>query len=311
MRAALAAIAIAACLPAAALPRLDLEGFQDGDGAITVQHRGDTVDPYFALQALLLAQRFGLDAAEPAGRWIAWLMPRQKLDATFDRFCRRGPVWGPCKTADADDALHALWMQLLETHGVGLRASPARESHARSAQALARLQVPPGVYHVSPVYSHALFMDNLEVWSRLPRGSPPSRALAQAIEATFWDAAAGRYRVTTQPAGYGDAFYPDAVAQIYPLLLDYPLPARDRSRHYRQWMREHRGKWLAQGHSDFAWGVVALVAWREGDRQTAACWLRESLPLRRGAHWTVSDEVAFQVLAHRGAAPAPAGEACA
>ena len=311
MRFVLVAVAIAACLPAAALPRLDLDGFQDGDGAITVQHRGDSVDPYFALQALLLAERFGLDAAEPAARWIAWLLPRQKPDATFDRFCRRGPVWGPCKTADADDALHALWMQLLETRGDALRDSAARASHARSAEALARLQVPPGVYHVSPVYSHALFMDNLEVWSRLPRGSAPSRALGKAIEATFWDAAAGRYRVTTQPASHGTAFYPDAVAQIYPLLLDYPLAARDRRGHYRQWIRDHRAAWLVQGRSDFAWGLVALVAWREGDRQSAACWLRESLPLRRGAHWTVTDEVAFQVLAHRGAAPAAAREACA
>ncbi|HUP29100.1 MAG TPA: hypothetical protein VM122_02925 [Usitatibacter sp.] len=300
------ALLLALCPFAQASPRLDLAGFQDREGAITVQHGADTVDPYFALQALLLAQRHGLDATEAAQRWIAWLLPRQKPDATFDRFCRSGAAWAPCKTADADDSLLALWMQLLESMPGGFKADPARAaSHAASGRALERLFMPSwGVYHASPVYLHALFMDNLEVWSRLPARSEAARALERGIQSTFWDPASQRYRVTTQLAARGDAFYPDAVAQIYPLYLDFPAAPRERSRHYRDWMRQHGARWLAQGKDDFAWGLVAVVAWREGDRRATGCWMREAQALRRGPHWTVTDEVAYQVLEAKGAAPA-------
>ena len=48
---------------------LNLNGYMDNTGAITVQHGGDTVDPYFALQALLLAKAHGLDIAHLAPLW--------------------------------------------------------------------------------------------------------------------------------------------------------------------------------------------------------------------------------------------------
>jgi hypothetical protein len=301
-------LSLAACA-AEARARLDLEGFQDADGAISVQHRGDTVDPYFALQALLLARQQGLDAAGPLARFVAWLLPRQKPDATFDRFCRRGPVWAPCKTADADDALLSMWMQALEALPGGLSTDPRhRASHAAAQRSLERLRQPAhGLYYVSPVFMHALFMDNVEVWWRLPRGSAEARALQAAINRAFWDPAAARYRVSTQPGPGGSAFYPDTVAQIYPLLLDFPVVPRDRRLYYRKWMRAHRAEWLDQGTRDFAWGVVALVALRHGDLAASGCWMHAAPAVRHGPHWTVSDEVALQVLEHRGVAPARGG----
>ena len=111
---ALACFVLAAplCTSAAVL---DLEGYADTSGAISVQHQGDTVDPYFALQALLLAHSHGLDISTPAKAWGAWLVQRQKPDATFDRFCRNGPVWAPCKTADADDSVLGLWLAFMDS----------------------------------------------------------------------------------------------------------------------------------------------------------------------------------------------------
>ena len=89
-------------------PLLELDGFIDWTGAITVLHQGDFVDPYFALQALLLAQDNGLDITPAADKWIAWLLVRQKPDATFDRFCQSGQLWLGCKSSDADDAVLAM-----------------------------------------------------------------------------------------------------------------------------------------------------------------------------------------------------------
>lgn len=306
----------------AALPAqcavLDLSGYADASGAISVQRQGDTVDPYFALQALLLAQSHGLDTTTVASAWGEWLVARQKPDATFDRFCRHGPVWAACKTADADDSVLGLWVAFMDSQPAPLRRQPAWvRSRAAAQAALARLVDPTrGIYLVSPVYQHGLFMDNLELWAHEvlhPRASTPRQAnFTQAITAAFWDKERQRYLVSTQP-GQRDtvhAFYPDAVAQLFPLLVNFPgLPGGAR-RYYRQWMAAHRSEWLAQVHGDFAWGLVAIVALDHGDLPSARCWLQISLPHRHSAHWTVTDEVVAQILQSRALTAHPDPQAC-
>jgi len=298
--------ALAPGLPAHAHPLL-LEGYADADGAISVQHRGDTIDPYFALQALLLAHEFGLDVSPYAQRWADWLVSRQKPDSTFDRFCRAGPVWAPCKTADADDTLLALWLKFLDTMPKGLAQSAVwRQSHAASAQALQRLIDPQrGVYLVSPVYPHALFMDNLEVLSYTQpcrsdcaQVDAQRRRLERSIHDTFWNPDTGRFLVSTQPGQQQvtPAFYPEYVAQLYPMLFAFKLKTLNEGLHYRDWMRQHRASWLSQSKTDFAWGLVAIVALKARDYETAGCWLRDSAGARGTAHWIVTDEVARQIL---------------
>jgi hypothetical protein len=78
---------------------------------------------------------------------------------------------------------------------------------------------------VSPVYLHGLFMDNLEVWALADHGEADARKLAAAIHATFWDPVNKRYLVSTQleQRAQKPAFYPDHVAQVFPLLVGYPL----------------------------------------------------------------------------------------
>src|SRR5581483_4206184 len=81
--------------------------------ALTVHAGGDFVDPYFATKALIAAEEAGLNVDGPARRWIAWLLPRQRPDGRFERYCRADGAWRSCADADADDALSALWMELL------------------------------------------------------------------------------------------------------------------------------------------------------------------------------------------------------
>lgn len=308
----LALLLAAAGAPAAPSAELTLGDYQDAEGAISVVRQGDSVDPYFALQALQLAQDHGLEAQPAAQRWAQWLLPRQKPDATFDRFCRRGPVWGPCQTADADDSLLALWLMLLDT----LPPSPQRQDSRRAASvALQKLHDPArGIYLVSPVYQHGLFMDNLEVWDYLRRtgDSASAAALARAIQRVFWDGASRRFLVSTQPEQRHEKprFYPDAVAQVFPLLVRFPLLPGPASAYYRSWMRQHRAEWLAQVKTDFAWGLVAVLAWRQGDLPTARCWLRTTAAFRHTHHWTVTDEVAHQILSQNGVTPAAPQASC-
>lgn len=274
---------------------LDLHGYMDSTGAITVQHSGDTVDPYFALQALLLAQSHGLDIAQQAPAWSNWLASRYLATGQLGRYCKTRLGWAQCKPADGEDASLALWLiflnkapaKLLQTARIAVLKKRARQD-------LRALHDPQtGLYKVSKDLPYSLFMDNLEVWSAWP-----SPGLARAIQHHFWDAQLQVYRVSTQASHPHPmaVFYPDATAQLYPLLLKFPGVHGEASVFYRQWMAQHRGHWLSQMASDFPWGLIAMVAWEQGDLHTVQCWQQHALPLRHSLHWTVTDEVVAQIL---------------
>lgn len=299
---------------------LDLTGYADANGAISVIYAGDSVDPYFAMQALLLGQENGLDVSESAEKFVNWLVPYQKPDGTFNRFCRTPTkTWVSCQAADADDSLLAIWMKLLETMPLRLKSNPVwSKSYSVAKVSLEHLYQPSrGIYMVSPVYLHGLFMDNLEVWSlKVHLKQPGQRAeadqLAKTIQGTFWDPVNKRFIVSTQleQKAQKPAFYPDHVGQIFPLLVGFsPLPA-EASSYYRDWMRAHRAEWLSQGKADYPWGLLAVLALRQNDSDSAACWLRESTPLRHGPRWAVSDEVSYQILVAKGVKSASAVGSC-
>lgn len=305
---------------AGAAPRLDLAGYTDDSGAITVLHKGDSADPYFAMQALLLAHENGMDVSVPAEKFANWLVPRQKPDGTFDRFCRGADKkWVSCKTADADDSLLAMWMKLLETMPAQLARNPVwNKSYQISKVSLEHLYQPSrGIYMVSPLVLHGLFMDNLEVWSRMvhlkqPQQRTDSDKLARAIHATFWDPVNKRFLVSTQleQRAQKPAFYPDHVAQIFPLMFDFPLLPANARPYYRSWMAAHRAEWLMQGEADYPWGLLAVLALRQNDKLSAGCWLREATPLRHSSRWAVSDEASFQILQSRGVVAVDKGTSC-
>lgn len=287
---------------------LDLRGYTDATGAITVQYKGDTVDPYFALQALGIAQSQGLDISPYALPWARWLVQRYQEAGHMGRYCRSAvnppSAWRWCKPPDADDSSLALWLHFLHRLPSSVRDQlPIDTLQARAAQDLRQLHNPAtGLYHVSLHIPHSLFMDNLEVWSAWP-----SPSLARDIQRTFWDPALQLYRITTQASHqHPDThFYPDATAQIYPLLWDFPPLKLQAHALYTRWMKQHRARWLAQSGHEFPWGLVALVAWRQGDMHSVRCWQQRALPHRHSALWTVTDEVIAQILPRPPITPQP------
>ncbi len=291
-----------------ALPKFDLQGYADENGVITILNGGDTTDPYFAMQALLLAHANGMDVSIPAEKFANWLITHQKPDGTFDRFCKSPTkTWVSCKAADADDSLLALWMRLLQTMPEQLQKTQAwTNSHAISKKALEHLFQPSrGIYMVSPVYLHGLFMDNLEVWSLIAHSkqAKPSdvEKLAQDIHRTFWRPVDRNFLVSTQleQRTQTPQFYPDHVAQIFPLLVDFPILPQNARSYYKSWMQMHRKEWLRHGNADYPWGLLAVLALRQGDEPSARCWLREASAMRHSNRWAVTDEAAFQILASR------------
>ena len=74
---------------------------------------GVGIDPYFAAKALLAASDAQLDARQAALAWIAWLLPRQRPDGSFDRYCVKNGRYRACADAETDDAMIATWIELL------------------------------------------------------------------------------------------------------------------------------------------------------------------------------------------------------
>lgn len=300
-------------------PTLNLTGYLDETGVISVLHNGDSADPYFAIQALLLAHENGMNITQQSKMFADWLVTLQKPDGTFDRFCRgKNKVWIACKTADADDALLALWMKLLDTMPSHLKQNPhLMKSYLTSKASLDHLFQPSrGIYMVSPVYLHGLFMDNLEVWSLKTNyesnRQDEANKLAAAINNTFWDSVNKKYMVSTQfeQRTQKPAFYPDHVAQIYPQLMGFSKLPINENNYYKKWMAEHRAEWLRQGEKDYPWGLIAVLAWRQNDLDSARCWLRQATPMRHSERWAVTDEASYQILITKGVTQASKSFSC-
>jgi hypothetical protein len=274
---------------------LDLQGYADAQGAISVLHQGPRVDPYFALQALLLARDHGVDVLDLQARFIDWLAQAQPATGVLARYCRAAQGWRACARADADDAALALWLRLLRgvpaAQRPGLRADLLQ---ARAEQQLRALYNPrTGLYIVSPELPYSLWMDNLEVWTAWPQ-----RALSEALMAHFWQPQQQRFRTSTQPGHRErpERFYPEQAAQIYPLLTGWLPPGQDAAALYARWMQAHRGDWLAHMAHDYPWAPIALLAWQHGDTSSVRCWQQRAAPMRHGDRWTVTDEVVAQLL---------------
>ncbi len=303
----------------------DLSEFQRDSGAITLDTASPLVDPYFASKALLVAHASGLDVRAAAERWIDWLLAKQRPDGHFQRYTlhpeseveRRGEIAG-YDGADADDALLAVWVELLSRLAACDGGSPAalppawvRSLKLATGALDELLDAGTGLYHISAQQPVALLMDNVEVYSAWRHAaafyaacgeagaaqSAQRRAndLAANIDRAFWQRAERRYSVSTQPREQLE-FYPDGVAQVYPLLGDLPSRRSFESADFSAWLRRHGEAWRSSARHDFPWGLVAVAAQRAGSREVAACWLQQVRAARASYRWNVLEEAAYQGL---------------
>jgi len=292
----------------------DPNGYQHPDGSISLHYNGDFIEPYFATKALILAQEGGLDVRQPVQQWIQWLLPRQQKDGRFSRYCRKpGTDWQVCSPADADDSMLALWLQLLYTNAPHSGLPTEWQQSARKAKAsldmLRNRRL--GVYHVSRQNHVALFMDNVEVYSALDAVARAQHRFGQleqaaathkeaenldlAIQRVFWNKHDEWFRPSIQKNR--PEFYPDVVAQVYPWLADMPMDSNVQLREaWTLWRNRYAIDWLDKKFDPHPWGLVAMVAVKFGDSDSAGCWLSRSEPLRFSTNWNVLEEAAFQAV---------------
>lgn len=289
-------------------------GYQLPDGAISLHHHGDYIEPYFATKALLLAQEAGLDVRQPVQQWIQWLLPRQDKHGAFGRYCRKpGTDWKLCAPSDADDSMLSLWLQLLYTNAPNSGIPQEWQQSVRKAkESLDHLRNSRlGVYHISSSNHVALFMDNIEVYSalvaiaraqeRFGHTDQADKTYAEAeklnlgIKRVFWNKHAEWFRPSIQKSR--SEFYPDVVAQVYPWLADLPMQSDVQTREaWNRWRNHFANDWLDKKRDPHPWGLVAMAALKVGDDTSAACWLTRSEPLRYSTNWNVLEESAFQAV---------------
>ena len=101
-----------------------------------------------------------------------------------------------------------------------------------------------GITQVSEENTTAYLMDNMEVWKGLyelePAGlkdvqviSEMRKKIQEQIEKIFWDDANQRWRIIGNSDLYHQAeFYPDGVAQIYPLIYEFPVKEKKKQKTY-------------------------------------------------------------------------------
>lgn len=289
--------------------------YQHPDGAITVYVNGDNVDPYFSIKALLAAHAHGLDIRKPAEAWIDWLMPRQLSDGRFERYCRQsGETWQRCAAADADDALLALWLELLHVlspdKGLPTRWQQSATLAEKHLSTLFDRKL--GVYRVSQQEPIALLMDNVEVYAALAaiaqhqkrfglyaksrKTADMAKKLRRAIDRMFWQSKQRMYSASLHEKPI-DRFYPDIVAQIYPWLAGMNTPAGNKRNEYMRWREQYAQDWLTFEQDEFPWGLVALASLKFHDRETALRWFVSASPLRHSHRWNILEEAAYQVIA--------------
>ena len=290
--------------------------YVQADGAIALFNTGVSVDPYFSTLALLMAKRLGMDTDEASRNWIKWALPWQLPNGSFQRYCRKpGENWKVCNESDADDSMLALWLELTHDMAPDRGLPIAWKPGIKAAKAhLASLRDPVrGVYWINRRLHVSLFMDNVEVYGALRAVAQAQRRFRQideakqteaqaaklkaAIKKTFWVPAEHRYRISTQNVNE-DRFYPERVAQIYPLLIGLPTPDGDPKAAMRKWLKTNRDGWFGLGAEEgkFLWGLVAVAAYRLGAGGDSFCWAQKSNPFRYSKKWTVLEEAIWQGL---------------
>ena len=205
------------------------------------------VQPYFANLYALSLCRHGRDL-EAVGRYVDWYLDRLNTDETGrptgtidDVAVHHGNREVSLGRYDSADGYAGTFLILLDAYerasGDAERLRGRREEILAIADLLIALQDADGLVRVSPEDGTHYLMDNCEAyggllaWSALerrlgweagPRWLAAAERLRGAIMTRLWDPGARRFRWAESGAGGHasgwDAYYPDALAQLFPIL---------------------------------------------------------------------------------------------
>ena len=87
------------------------------------------------------------------------------------------------------------------------------------------------------------------------------------IEKLFWDDANQRWRIIENSNLYHQKeFYPDGVAQIYPLIYEFPVKEKKKQKIlYKQFTERFQWQKLTKKRNGFLWAMTGMAAAQMGD----------------------------------------------
>lgn len=291
---------------------LDLSAYQNSDGAITTYKNGTTVDPYFSIKALWASRKLNDFSQVETTSWINWLIVRQSSSGSFARFCLVKNTWQECNTADADDSVLALWIEILYEN-FSLKEMPVnlKKSIQLAEKHLFELKMPNGVYRVNKNYPNGLLMDNSEIYYSFKRISDINQKNGNKLIAQFYKVKAALLKAAIRKVFIanedrilkwttGDqtptVFYPHVVAHLYPLMHGMAGADFDNYLNWDEWLVRYQFRWLSRSDDFSPWGLIALLALQMKSISVVRSWIENNKAVRETGHWTVLEESIFQGL---------------
>lgn len=215
--------------------------FASHDGAYFTTIGGHVVDPYFVNKSFIIALEANAPVQADFVRWLQWLLPRQRTDGGFDRYCiDSNKQWKNCMKADADDSMAATTMQMIAMAGKKGWIPAAQKTQAERASRNARklldklLNPKTALYKVFADTELYYLMDNAEVYDglRASGANAAANALAAAMRRQFFDGTQWKPAI---PEYKEERFYPHSLAHAY-LWGTSVLPAAESSGAMARWL---------------------------------------------------------------------------
>ena len=176
--------------------------------------------------------------------------------------------------ADSEDGYLGVYLELLGRYlqetGYADQLENWEEGAALAVERI-RFLMKDGTTQVSPENPTVYLMDNLDVWKGLyefeksgfAADLPVSRlrsCMEEKIQDVFWNEETHMWRINKENNNYDNRqFYPDGVAQIYPLIRDFPV-TKEQKKSYGEFTEEFRWQELNKYRDGFAWTMTGMAA---------------------------------------------------
>jgi hypothetical protein len=256
---------------------------QRASGAIAMTPRQLLINPYFANLAAkaLLFEKGNLPHVQ---RYMEWYLAHLNPDGTIDDYRVEDGAEIASGTYDSSDSYAATFLSLVAAW-VEAGGDPGWVSHNRSglnriANAVIAVTDSDGLTWAKPGYAYKLLMDNCEVyqgwvdWARLlTRRGEILQAADAHRRANGVRKALPKFQLADGSWGWGihrigfvagsspDRFYPDAIAQLFPLIWGLNGEAGS-----YQAFDSAQPQWRHLQASDFPWLLPTYAAALVGDR---------------------------------------------
>jgi len=251
------------------------------------------VNPYFSCRAAL-----GLLEGTAAEREISavsrYLNRHTEIlldsDGAVGVYEEKGDTLVRTDKGDSEDAYLGVYLELLGKYLLtvgGTEELYSWEEGLRTAVDALESLTEDGLTKVSAANDTKYLMDNLEAWKGLAtaedgldalfgdsaalsdvreRIGNMRRLMEERITEAFWDKKEKRWMVIEGVSSPAEEFYPDWVAQIYPLIYEFPVKSRSAQRRlYHDFSEEFSWETVEKDPTEFVWAMVGMGAAQTGD----------------------------------------------